>query len=209
MDLPKNLRCAERISTTLKKNILEKSDLGIAHKISLLFYQMTYSLNRFPVSISINFSCFVFLMISIFTITSIWADNRTLCGGGGWGQNGKPWNWLTAGLHFQIVTIARQKVSSLPICSFKLFTFSEELELLLWGDIQKESIYKKTLPKAQWTQALTTLTHSTPLVQSRSFNKLWNLGQTSVWFCLARGEKYVEQLWQIHVTTLTNPCSNS
>ena len=94
-------------------------------------------------------------MISIFTITSIWADNRTLCGGGGVvGQNGKPWNWLTAGLHFQIVSIARQKVSSLPICSFKLFTFSEELELLLSEDIQKEIIYKKTLAEAQWTMLL-------------------------------------------------------
>ena len=193
MDLPKNLRCAERISTTLKKNILDKKwSRNCTHNFPA-FYQMTYLLIRFPVSISIDFSCFVLLMISIFTITSIWADNRTLCGGGGWGQNGKPWNWLTAGLHFQIVSIARQKVSSLPICSFKLSTFSEELELLLWGE-------------AQWTQALTTLTHY--LVQSRSFNKLWNLGKTSVWFCLARGEKYVEQLWQIHVTTLTNPCSN-
>ena len=29
-----------------------------------------------------------------------------------------------------------------------------------------------------------------PLVQSRSFNN--NLGQTSVWFCLAKGKKYIE-----------------
>ena len=28
--------------------------------------------------------------------------------------------------------------------------------------------------------------------QSRRFNKLWNLGQTSAWLCLARGEKYKE-----------------
>ena len=35
-------------------------------------------------------------------------------------------------------------------------------------------------------KSLSTLTHSTPLVQSRSFNKLWNLGQTSAWFCLAK-----------------------
>ena len=48
-------------------------------------------------------------------------------------------------------------------------------------------------------KALSTLTHSTPLVQSKSFNKLWNFGQTSAWFCLAKGEKKKEQLWQIHV----------
>ena len=31
-------------------------------------------------------------------------------------------------------------------------------------------------------KALSTLTHLTHLVQSRSFNKLWNLSQTSAWF---------------------------
>ena len=45
-------------------------------------------------------------------------------------------------------------------------------------------------------KALIPLAHST-LIQSISFNKLWNLGQTSAWFCLARDEKYREQLWQI------------
>ena len=40
----------------------------------------------------------------------------------------------------------------------------------------------KTLPKT-----LRTLTNSTPIVQSRSFNKLWNLGQA--WLCLAKGKK--------------------
>ena len=40
------------------------------------------------------------------------------------------------------------------------------------------------------TKALSTSTHSTLLVQSRSFNKHWNLGQISAWFCLAKGEKY-------------------
>ena len=55
-------------------------------------------------------------------------------------------------------------------------------------------------------KALSTSTHSTPLVQSRSFNKLWYLGQTSAWLCLAKGENYTRQLWQIHVATLTNPC---
>ena len=48
----------------------------------------------------------------------------------------------------------------------------------------------------------------TPLHQSRSFKRLWNLGQTSAWFCLAKGKKYIEQLWQIHVTTWTNSCIN-
>ena len=43
-----------------------------------------------------------------------------------------------------------------------------------------------------------------PLYQSRSFKRLWNLGQTSAWFCLAKGKKYIEQLWQIHVTTVAN-----
>ena len=57
-------------------------------------------------------------------------------------------------------------------------------------------------------KAFSTLTHSTPSVQSRSINKLWNLGQTSAWFCLAKSKKYIEQLWQIYVTTFTNPWGN-
>ena len=35
-------------------------------------------------------------------------------------------------------------------------------------------------------KALRTLIHSTPLVQNRSFKKLWNLGKTSARFCLAK-----------------------
>ena len=135
--------CWENFNYIEEKKFWKKNDLGIAHIISLLFIKFNILLIGSPCQFQSFFSCFVLLMISVFTITSIWADNRTLCGGGGVGQNGKPWNWLTAGLHFQIVSIARQEVSSLPICSFKLFTFSEELELLLWGDIQKESINKK------------------------------------------------------------------
>ena len=38
-------------------------------------------------------------------------------------------------------------------------------------------------------KALKTLTHSTPLVQSRGFNKPWNLGQISACLCLAKGQK--------------------
>ena len=34
------------------------------------------------------------------------------------------------------------------------------------------------------------------------------IGQTSPWFCLAKGEKYVEQLKEIHVSILINPCNN-
>ena len=33
------------------------------------------------------------------------------------------------------------------------------------------------------------------------------LGQTLPWFCLAKGEKYMEQLKEIHVSFLTNPVS--
>ena len=39
-------------------------------------------------------------------------------------------------------------------------------------------------------------------------NKLKNHGQTSSWFCSAKGKKYINQLWQTHVTTLINPCNN-
>ena len=52
------------------------------------------------------------------------------------------------------------------------------------GSIQKHC-QRHNRPKA-----LSMLIHSTPLVQNRSFNKLWNLGETSAWFCLAKGEKY-------------------
>ena len=69
--------------------------------------------------------------------------------------------------------------------------------------------YKKNCQRHNGPKALSTLTHSTPLVQSSTcFNKLWILGQTSAWFCSAKGKKYIEHLWQIHVTTLTNPWNN-
>ena len=169
--------CWENFNYIEEKKFWKKNDLGIAHIISLLFIKFNILLIGSPCQFQSFFSCFVLLMISVFTITSIWADNRTLCGGGGVGQNGKPWNWLTAGLHFQIVSIARQKVSSLPICSFKLFTFSEELELLLWGDIQKKSIYKKTLPKAQWTQGLNAFAKTT---KTRSAKDEWSTGDQTI-----------------------------
>ena len=40
--------------------------------------------------------------------------------------------------------------------------------------------------------SLSALTQSTSLFQNRSFNNLWNLGHTSAWFCLGKGEKYIE-----------------
>ena len=53
--------------------------------------------------------------------------------------------------------------------------------------------YDKHCQRHSGPKTLSTLTQSTPLVQSRSFKKFWNLGQTSAWFCLtmARGEKNV------------------
>ena len=78
----------------------------------------------------------------------------------------------------------------------------EELVRLFWN-LKIEHYQRHNGPKA-----LNTLTHSTPFVQSRGFNKLWNLGQTSAWSCLTKVKKYVEQLGQIHITTLTNPCSH-
>ena len=88
---------------------------------------------------------------------------------------------------------------------------------------------KKSLPplfRAQMhfevipAKALSALIHSTPLVQSRNFNKLWNLGQTSSWFCLAihrttltnpsnNLNKSMQQFRQIHVTNKRNPCIDS
>ena len=72
-----------------------------------------------------------------------------------------------------------------------------------FGNVNHKHCQRHNRPKK-----LSTLTHSTPPVQSKSFNKHWKLGQTSAFFCSANGEKYKEQLWQIHVTTLTNASSN-
>ena len=46
----------------------------------------------------------------------------------------------------------------------------------------------KTLPKAQRTQG-------------NEYFDSFNTLSTSAWFCLAKGEKYKDQLWRIHVTT--------
>ena len=68
----------------------------------------------------------------------------------------------------------------------------------------KHCIVKGTTDPRHWVLWL--IKHL--LVQRRTFNKLWNFGPTSAWLCLAKGETYIAQLWPIHVTTLTNPCSN-
>ena len=83
-------------------------------------------------------------------------------------------------------------------------------------DIFQLEFEVKTLPKA-----LSTLIHSTYLVQSINFNNPWNLGQPSAWFWLAKGKNNIEQLWHphfnksmyqfwqiIHVRTENNPCIN-
>ena len=59
----------------------------------------------------------------------------------------------------------------------------------------------KTLPKVQRTRGI-------EYFQSRSFNKLWDFGQTSAWFCLTKGDKNIEQLWEIHTTTLKKACNS-
>ena len=55
----------------------------------------------------------------------------------------------------------------------------------------QNNIINKTLKKAQQTQDNE---YSTPLVQSRSFNKHGNLGKASAWFCMAKGEEFIEKL---------------
>ena len=80
---------------------------------------------------------------------------------------------------------------------------------------EKYLLINKHCQRHNRPKALGTLTHSTPFVQGKSFNKLWNLNQTSPWYCLAKSKIYWEQLSQIHVTTLkihettsANPCNN-
>ena len=67
------------------------------------------------------------------------------------------------------------------------------LPSLIWGRIT----FNWDSPGKQWQRhigpkALSALTQSTSLFQSRSFKNFWNLGQTSAWFCLAKGEKYIQ-----------------
>ena len=63
--------------------------------------------------------------------------------------------------------------------------FGQESEAEFWST----SDMTKHCQRNNGTKALSTLTHSTILFQGRSFNKFWNLSQTSVWFCWAKGEE--------------------
>ena len=54
------------------------------------------------------------------------------------------------------------------------------------GNSLKVRIQKKHCQRHDGPKALSILTQSTPLVQNRSFNKLWNLGQTSAWLVNVR-----------------------
>ena len=49
----------------------------------------------------------------------------------------------------------------------------------------------KTKKRHNGPKALSALTNSMPLVQSRNFNKFGNLGQNSACFCLAKGQEYM------------------
>ena len=63
---------------------------------------------------------------------------------------------------------------------------------LFWSLYSSLSLPKKTFLKRH--KGYMALRNLTPLIQSKSFKKLWNLGQTSAGFCLAKGKKYMEQL---------------
>ena len=89
------------------------------------------------------------------------------------------------------------------------------------------SLTQKHCERRNVPKALSTLTHSTTSVQSRSFNKLWNLSQLQLgivwqlrqihvttlttlqlWQIHSNFGKSMYQFWQIHVTTKRNPCNN-
>ena len=85
------------------------------------------------------------------------------------------------------------------------------------SEIITELIYTKGLLKRKHCQrhngpkALSTLTHSTPLVQSRNINKLWNFYQTLAYFFWHRAkstqnfDKSMLQLRDIHVGENSQP----
>ena len=113
------------------------------------------------------------------------------------------------GLKKVSVSVSKTLVSKKVLAM--LISFSKEIQVILLMILShKEFQYQSQkfwsnywswyIAKGTKAKALRTLTHSTPLVQSRSSNKLWNLDQTFAYFFLAKGEKYIE-LWQIHVTT--------
>ena len=85
----------------------------------------------------------------------------------------------------------------------------------MWTQCSNLNIAKDTMDPSCWVLWL----YSTPLVQSRSFNKLWNLGQTSASYCLTKAsntwknldnslEKSMYKFWQVHVATWRNRCIN-
>ena len=54
------------------------------------------------------------------------------------------------------------------------------------GNSLKVRIQMNQCQRHNWPNALSTWTQSTPLVQNRSFNKIWNLGQASAWLVNVR-----------------------
>ena len=75
-----------------------------------------------------------------------------------------------------------------------------------WGihkDNLRRQIYQKQkhCRRHKWPKALNALTQSTPLFQSKSFNNLWNLGQTSA--CVLSAAPSLSIPPQIEVSTKT------
>ena len=80
-------------------------------------------------------------------------------------------------------------LTPLPLlfCDWLVVSPRHFLRLLLlrrWH-LSKTIACSKHCQRHNGPKALSTLTHSIPSVQSKSFTKLWNLGQTSACFCLA------------------------
>ena len=57
-------------------------------------------------------------------------------------------------------------------------------------------------PVAQWTQCIECFDSINTIISKHQLHLL-------LLFCLAKGEKYIEKIRQIHVTFFTNPCNNS
>ena len=128
----------------------------------------------------------------------------------------KFWSQKSLGIGLEYFGLKKVSVSVSKVLVSKkvlamLISFSKEIQVILLMILShKEFQYQSQkfwshywswyIAKGTKAKALRTLTHSTPLVQSRSSNKLWNLDQTFAYFFLAKGEKYIEH-WQIHVTT--------
>ena len=101
---------------------------------------------------------------------------------------------LSTHVHYRQLGIRGKLYKSYKIWFLFFSIFNQTLFYQKW--YRWASSICKTLPKGKTDPS--TLTHSTSLVRSRPLNKLWNLGQTSAWFCLAKGENYMK-------TALTNP----